>query len=228
MAAIELFNTTLFSDANLVSYYRAENLNDSKGSNNLTDNGSVPFNAALFNNGFDLGATNTTKWLSRADALGIAGNSDMTIMKWIKLQTAIVSGGYELFIHASNSGADRYQEVRYNYNSGTPQIQVDNSSTTYTYNITLSTSVFKLIAVTRNVAGNSSHLWIDGIDVANGALGSSGAGANYFDIGANNAGSFLNSAIIDDVSIFNRVLTGTEILNYFNGPSSNSAFLGFM
>src|ERR1035437_6003654 len=91
MAASELFTSGLFNDASLVSYYRLESTADAKGSNTLTNNNTVAFNAAKFNNGGDQGASNTNKYLSRADALGLNGSNPFSRSYWIKLQTEIAS-----------------------------------------------------------------------------------------------------------------------------------------
>ena len=89
----QLLNTPLFSDANLVHYYKLENTSDSKGSNTLTNVNSVAFNAAKFGNGADFGASNTTKELYSTVAPEIDGGAG-TLIFWVKLQTEIASGAY--------------------------------------------------------------------------------------------------------------------------------------
>lgn len=213
-----VFDATYLNHPSLISYYKLESTADAKGSNTLTNNGTTPFNAAKFSNGADLGATNTTKWLSRTDGLGIAGNSNMSFSMWVKLKTEITSGTYRFFEHGSTTGADRYFELDYQYNSGTLRLFLTASNgTNITFNITLGTSLFYHIAATRNVSGNEIKLYINGSLVGIGTIGTGTAGSSQFGIGANQPGSFgLSSAIFDDEAIFNSVLSAQDILNIYN------------
>ena len=58
--ANNLTTNTFLKDPSLQAYYKLENTNDSKGSNNLTNYNSVAFNAAMFGNGADMGSANST------------------------------------------------------------------------------------------------------------------------------------------------------------------------
>src|SRR6478736_10076054 len=89
----ELASTSLINDANLIAYYKAENANDSKGSNTLTNNNTVAFSAAKFNNGFDGGSANTNKSMSIANALSFSGGA-YSITLWVKLNTEITASTY--------------------------------------------------------------------------------------------------------------------------------------
>jgi len=51
---VELYSTSLYNDANLKQYFRLENTSATIG-NNLTNNGSTPFNPGQFANGSDFG-----------------------------------------------------------------------------------------------------------------------------------------------------------------------------
>ncbi len=226
----ELASLSLVSDANLVSYYKLEDTSDSKGSNTLTNNGSATFTSARYNNGANYGSANSTKWLSRADQLGIAGNSDLSVSMWVKLTDEITSGTYTIFEHLSTTTANRYIACNYNYNSGTPQLDVNASAGTHaTYTITLGTSVFHHIVVTRNVAGNVLTLYVDGASVATGTVGTDTDGNNNFSIGASRAGLRFLSGVQDDVAVFNRVLTPTEVSTiYADLVASSNRSYGFI
>lgn len=228
VAAIELINTSLFLDPNLVSYYRLENVNDSKGSNTLTNNGTVTFTSGLFNNCANLGTPNSTKYLSRADNLGIAGNGDMSISIWIKLLGEIGSGTYYLIAHTSTTTADRFSLLYYEYNGGTMRLVLNMSGTTGVYNITLGTTDWYNLIVTRNVSGNAGKLYINAVERISTTLGSTGNATNDFTLGATNSPANFASTLYDDVSVFNRVLTPTEIIPYYNGTLQKSNFLPFL
>lgn len=220
MAAVELFSTSLFSDPNLIAYYRAENLNDSIGGFTLTDHNTVAFNAAKFNNGFDFGASNTNKYLSKASNLGLAGNHDVSVSFWIKLQTEIASGTYQFVRHDSTLTASRYFYCGYDYNGGTIRLHFENSGVGTFYTTSLGTSGFHHIVMVRNNTGSNSLIYLDGASVATGSLGTDATGnPDTFGIGADpSSASNFSSAIMDDVAIFNRVLTATEIASIFTGP----------
>ena len=218
----EILGLPLFSDANLISYYRLEDVSDSKGSNTLTNNGSVAFNAAVFNNGGDLGASNSSKSLTVGGNMGIAGAGDFTFSFWLKLRTEISSGAYRLISWNSQLTDDRYVDISYEYNSGTPRITVDASGGTgIAYNITLGTSNFYHIVITRS--SGTTTLYINGVAVGGtGTTGASAGGANIFYIGMNIASSNYTSAIYDDLAVFNRVLDPSEVWSIY------SASLGTM
>ena len=213
----QLLNTNLFTDSNLVAYYRLEDISDSKGSNTLTNNGSIAFNPAQYANGADLGETNTSKYLSRPDSLGIGGNSEFSVAFWIKLRTEISSGLYRLISFYSQIGADRYLIFNYEYNAGALRLTANAAGgTTADYTVTLGTSTFHHVAVTRSVSGNALKLYFDGTLVASGTIGTDTAGDNQFLIGSVLGGGSYASALIDDMGIFNRVLTATEIGTLYN------------
>lgn len=223
----QLISTSLYVDPNLVSYYRLEDVTDSKGSNTLTNNGSVTFAPAKYVNGADLGATNTTKYLSRATNLGIAGNSDLTIAFWIQLQSEIGSGIYRLITFYSQTTADRYFIVNYEYNGGTPRLSINAAAgSNANYTVSLGTSTFHHIAITRNVSGNLVTLYVDGVSVATGTIGTDTAGDNQFIIGSLIGGGSYASAIIDDMGVFNRVLTAIEIGTLYNILPGAALFFG--
>lgn len=208
----ELIATTLIKDANLVAYWKLEDVNDSKGSRNFTNTGSVAFNTGKFNNGADYGQNNTTKYLSRTlDNFGLAGNADVSVSLWVKIRTepTTLTAFFEL---PSTLTVSRYLLLDYDFNAGTPRLHVDASlGTTIDYNVTLGTSVYHHIVVTRNVSGNIITLYLDSVAVGTGTIGTTSTGANEFTLGSNHAGGQLSSAIFDDVAIFSRVLTAAEV-----------------
>lgn len=229
--AAEFSTLSLASDANLVSYYKLEDISDETANNHdLTNNGTVTFGAAVFNNGGDLGESNSSKWLSIADNLGVAGNGDACIAGWVKLKTEIGSGTYILFQHLSNSGADRYLEINYEYNAGTRRISVNASeSNTIVHNLTMGTSDFYHIAINRSSA-NAVELFINGVSIGTDTGGTSGGGnTNYFSMGRHATVSTGHASVIyDDVAVFNRVLLAKEIESIYTGIEGSGNFLSFI
>lgn len=239
MAAIELNSTPLISDANLVDYYRAENVNDSKDGYTLTNNNSVAFNAAKFNNGFDLGASNSTKYLNNNTAI-FSPLANYTISLWVKLQTEIGSGIYE-FLHFENNTNKHVIYIKYEYNGGTRRLNFGQDKWlvvgyTALNTITLGTSVWTHLVFTMSTrvmqiyvngaaAGTTATFTV--VDYTTGDTATN----NQLLVGAGSTpgtGTIINysSAILDDVVIFNRALTATEISDLYNGnwPSGGGFF----
>jgi len=217
----ELATISLFSDANLLHYYRLEDVSDNKGSSNLTNNNTVAFNPAKYTNGADFGASNPNKYLSRTDAIGITNATNWAVPFWVKLQTEIGAGNYTFF--NINFPTSSYCQLYYSYNAGTRRLVVDQGGGGPTYNITLGTANFYHMVMMRN--GANVYLYINGTQVASGALGTAGGGLNTFGIGADGAGSNPSSAIIDDLGVFNRYLTDAEILTLYKEQSGFLAIL---
>lgn len=226
----EIASLSLASDADLISYYRLENVSDSKGSNTLTNNNTVAFNTAKYGLGADFGASNTNKYLSRADNLGIAGNSDLSFSFWYKGQTEIGSGVYTFFVHTSTTTADRYIQLNYEYNGGTLRLALDAAGTSTTFNVALGTSVFNHIVVTRNVAGNAAKVYLNNVEVISSTVGSGAGGSNAFSMGASTVGGNPTSAIFDDFAVFDRVLTPAEVSTIYTDvvATNNAGFFMFL
>lgn len=219
---MELNASTLLSDANLIAYYKLENTTDTKGGHTLTNNGSVAFSAGLFNNGANLGSANSSKSLTHADDLGIAGSSSQSGSCWIKLLAEIGSGYFHFVAHDTTNGHSEIY-LRYDYNAGTRRLNLGRyiygtggTSVDLTYNITLGTSNWVHLAWVYN--GSTLKLYVNGVERASGSTSGTGTGTNPYNqltIGMHPNVSQYASAIIDDVSIFNRALSGTEVADLY-------------
>jgi hypothetical protein len=205
----QLSSTSLFTDANLVSYYKLEDVSDSKGANTLTNTNTVAFNGGKFNNGADFTSTNTNKKLAVSSNLGIAGSGAMSISFWVKPYT--VASAQTYIFHNSTTTADRYLAVSID---GSNHLTFNgagasDSATTFT-----NTSSFSHIVVTRSGAGAVLG-YLNGVQVASLSVGGSGVTTNELRIGVTAADGEYASCIIDDVAIFSDVLTAAEVLILF-------------
>lgn len=217
----DLFGTSLYSDANLLAYYRFEgNSNDSKGSNNLTNSNGVTFGVAKFGNGADFGSGNTSKALSVNSSLGLAnGSVARTISLWVKFYS--LSGTQEFVSQWANSDHSGFLF----YASGTSLVVGHSNFSVGEDDLTLSSSL---------TTGTWYHVVMtyDGSTMAgylNGALIGSRASSrtngntinDVFTLGAaygNNVGyAMYSSLVMDDVAVFSRALTATEISNIYSG-----------
>jgi len=211
----QVVDTNLINDASLVAYYKAENVNDSTtNAFNLTDTGSVAFNAAKFNNGFDFGTPNTTKHLNTTSKLGIDGGA-ISISFWAKVTSEITSGIQNIVCHSSNV-TDTRTDFYYDYNVGVPRlvvgrtrIGVANDRTNYTGSI--ADSVFHHYVYAYDAA--NYLLYVDGVSKGGGASSGSGisTGTDGFAISGDTTATNFFAGVIDDVAVFSRALTAAEV-----------------
>ncbi len=219
----ELRITPLINNANLIHYYTLEDVDDDKGSVDLTNGGTVAFNAAKFNNGADFGTSNSTKSLSTTNTVDIDGGN-ISISCWVKLQTEIASGNYVL-VHQGNNTSKTQYKINYNYNSGTQRIEAIRNksgvaSAVASHDVTMGTSNYFHIVLTYD--GSNVELFVDNVSRDTAASSGSGSGATTdgFAIGADADLNNKSSAIIDDVAVFSDELTSAEISALFNELST--------
>lgn len=222
----QIGDTSLFNDANFVAYYKLEDVNDSKGSNNLTNNGTTPFSAAKYNNGADFGTGNSSKYFNVASNLGV-DHTAITISFWVKLNAEVSSSNQDFVTVRTTGGGTNYIDwkVFYYDPGGTKTLFFDRSKPGVAdqgpqYAVTLGTSVFHHIVMTYN--GTNIVGYVDGVDVTgnSAASGVGSAGANNSYIGANPTPTNWCNCIIDDVGVFTRALTAAEVLTLYNETAS--------
>jgi len=235
MAVVELGSTSLFGDASLVAYWKAENVNDSKASFNLTNHNSVQFNAAKFNNGFDYGASNSTKYLDIANNLGLntyqAGIFSWT--GWVNITTAPSNEDHSIFFVENNTKGQ--YELEYNDTSGTKALKIvlynGSSAQLLTYTQTLTVGTWYHLAVVKN--GTSVTVFVNGASLGAQTITLADASPgrpDQFAIGCN-AFSPTNfaRAVFDDIAVFSKALSPSEVDGLANGfplarAGGNNAF----
>lgn len=224
---MQLQNNPLYADASLLAYWKLENVNATIGGFTLTNRNTVGFNNGLYGLAADGGSSNTNKSLVVGNNLGIAGNGTISISLWVKLTTEIGSGTYGIFDHGNVDTNDRYIQVYYEYNAGTRRLALDNSGTNTNYNIALGTTSWYHLVVTRNSgAAGTADLWVNNVKQVNaGAKGSGTAGSNKFEILTDNSEVIFWSGLIDDIGVFNKVLSATEIASIYNSGGGFAALL---
>jgi len=234
MAAIELYSTPLFGDANLRAYYRFNTgalTTDSKDSYTLTNNNTVGEDTGKFGIGADFGDANTNKCFSQASDWGLTSAGSFTISFWIKLntETPASDGNNIRFWQVDVNDAHRsIPWVDYGYYStpGYRLIRVYRYGATFdifdSAQINLGTTTWHLITVTYD--GSTVTLYIDG--AYSNSVASSGTLATpvteIASLGCAFDWSMYNSAIFDDFAVFDRALTATEVGNLYNGTWSTT------
>lgn len=218
--------TSLRSDANLKAYYKLEDESDETGAYDLTNTGSTPFNAALYDNGSDHGASNSSKYLTISNNMGITGGA-ITMAGWFKLyaanatQTLIMQGNgttyvsYFLYWDGGNTfgfGTDKLVANR--------QRQLAANNCVPSASLSPGTSNFFHAALTYDTTTLTLYYngEITGTPTAYSGNGG-GAATDKVQIGFNNgqSGNIYGSIIADDCVIFDRALDETEIAEIYNG-----------
>ena len=228
--ATELASTSFYTDANLAAYYKLEDAVDSENDGtdyDLTNYNSVTFSSAKFNNGADFGTSNTNKALRVANDLGIDGGVS-TFSFWMKVNTDPSSGvSYTLLDH--RGGASGVKEwFIYENAAGTRRLTYSwgrNGVADYNinYNVTLSVGDWHHIAGTYN--GTYIKLYLDGTQQG-GDLAASGTGSGItdgFSLASTANGYVFGSIMLDDVAVFNRALSGSEIASIYDSGGSSSS-----
>lgn len=215
---------TLTTD--LVAYYKLEDVNDYYGSYDLTNNGTTPFNAGKVNDAADFGASNTTKYLRVADDLGIQ-NTTFSVSAWVKVTTQ-PSNSEDLMWNHGDGGVKVWSYITYVDASGTKTLvfrrnKAGVSVSSATYTVTLTTGVWYHLVATYNSGTGDMELFVDGVSRATANQTGTGIGAvgDEFSISGQNGGS-LFSGLADEVGVWSKILSSTEIDDLYNSGSGQT------
>lgn len=137
-------------------------------------------------------------------------NSGGTVSLWIRLD---VVGSYILI--ASQGTGNNYVYIR----SSDSTIFFQVGGTQYSKTLSQSIDTWYYITVTKN-SGSTGEIFVDGASLGTGTVGSAFTSSN-FRIGAWNDASLGVNGIIDEVAIWNRSLSATEILEIYNRQKGN-------
>lgn len=222
-AAVELFSTSLYSDANLLAYYRLSDTSDSKGAYTLTNNNSVAFNAGKFGNAADFGSANTNKSLSHNSDYTIVLADNYTISWWYNPSGQPSSSSHIMTAKMFANASGYLESVRYRHTApGGYDIQlstVRGSDLAPIYTLTLSNGTWYHFALVRS--GNDTIVYYNGTAIITqtntGSIDFS-AYTTRITLGSDwdTTGNFA-SGLIDDYAVFDRALTATEITDIYNG-----------
>lgn len=214
--ASDFGSSSLAADANLVGYWKLEDLTATTGGATLTNNNSVTFATGKFNNAADFtGNGGGAKGLTTASGFGInLRTSAATMMCWIKPTT--IPGGpsnpFRIFDWRSTTGTPHYMILDHSTNgSSNPGFYFDSAGGFTHYPTILTANQWYHIAMTQPTnTGGTVRLYIDGVEVATNTKGTAGAG-DSFSIG--NGPTLVDgfAGLIDEVVIFSRELSATEI-----------------
>lgn len=232
---------------NLISYWKLNessgNASDSVWSNTLTNNWTVTYTTGKIWNWADFWSTWNTKSLRTPSTLGIDG-WNITISAWVKKKANITSGKYCFAWYQKNGTSKVEYRLWIDNSSGTEKIWftrgkiwvADNNAQ---YTTTLDTSNFHHIVGTYDWTNAIFYLdWTQQATVASSGNWTTVLYTDWFSLWMNNNNdSFIeNNFIVDEVWVWSRALSSTEISELYNSWNwlgypftafNNSSFLMF-
>lgn len=219
----ELFTTALNSDANLKAYWRLEgnSLDETANNHDGTDT-TITYGTAYGKYGQGATLNGTSSKIVTATNIGISGNATFSMGGWVKLGS---TSGFRSAISWGNAGvALQAAGLGCNLNSaGDLGVAFAGGNSAFTAGSLIGTTDRVHIAVTKaaGAINTQTTLYINGASVAL-AGGASTSTPNITDAVVNlgifgTGGSNFWSGDLDDMFIFNRVLTAAEILSLYLG-----------
>lgn len=212
----ELASLSLIDDANLVAYYRLEDVADTLGNNNLTNTNAVSFVPAKFNNGGDF-EDSSSQYLRKASFTGFpTGNSSFSIVFWYKPESFDATAA---FTHMTGADGAHTCHLAYSLLSGGNNkllAEFGSGTGAITSGTNFSTGTLYHIAFVYN--GTTHKMYVNGVEDATTSYSSANLTAGAIAIGAFHDGSgYYFDGILDDWAIFDRVLTPAEIKTIYQG-----------
>jgi hypothetical protein len=223
MAVKELYNTPLFTDPNLVAYYRLEDENDSKASYTMTNNGSCTFTTGKFANGVNFGSNNSSKSLRSTSDFGMTTGARSHSFWFKPLRTPQEGVPEVAMINIYTNGSNGVRYIWQWQKGGGITYWIPLVQRNAPYNPGFEATTFEIgrwfhVAITDS--GSEQHIYLDGQELGNGTV--SGVSADVknttcLGYGCNRAFNDFASCMVDDAALFNRVLTPTEVLMLYEG-----------
>lgn len=197
----------------LVDYWKFDEVSgDATGINGnvLTNNNTVTYAPGKINNAASLGSDNVDKSLTKDSAFGMTYQSSRSIAGWFNVNTAPALNTQDTFagiLFATNPG--NHSIITYKDANGFKSLAIYVG----VYGVTLVPGEWNHIAITFDYAGNVYKLYLNGIlrITTTAYSGNYSAYVNRFSIGTNANGSF-GSMIADEVGLWDRILTESEIV----------------
>lgn len=207
---------SLASDANLLAHYRLEDTSNRVSTSNYLANSNITFSAGKWNNAADFGTDNNTTTKRRylfTDGFGIDDTDIISVAGWVYFYSVGLTAQVP-FQHTSKTSAFYFQ---FYWNGTNFSFDAAGSATTFNPSPADPSGVWHHFAFTRNHNINATFYW-DNVSmgtISTGTTPTVKAGIFYMGFGSDNTAPFLG--LLDDVVVFNRLLTSTDVGNIFNG-----------
>lgn len=226
MAAHELYYTTLFADANLQSYWRMEgNSNDAKGSKNGTDT-SMSYSSTSGQFG-QYGNFSGSGYIDFGNNYNFERTDSWSVVLWFNHGTSTQGAMFGKQKSASQFNGWYISK----FNNPLIRVGMTGSDGTALFGDTplgYEDSAWHQLVMTYDGSQTTAGLkcYIDGSAVTlsyTNTLAASIQTAVNLEAGARDGSNFLYTGKLDDIAIFNRVLSSTEVSNLFNGLLGSSS-----
>lgn len=215
---------------NLVSYWTLDETSgtraDSHGSNDLADNNTVGYAAGKLNNAADFERDNS-EYLSAADHSSLDLTGDISVSLWVKLETQVPSWlRYDLvgkWINTDTFGdhswvLSYYHDSGYFLSFGVAALDYQNPQW-HPVSQTLSTGTWYHIVATWDASEHTATFYVDGSSIGSnnsGTYTSQASTAAPLRIGAASGGGSAVDGLIDEVGLWSRVLSSSEVTSLYN------------
>jgi hypothetical protein len=200
----------------LVSSYNANNtVNDSFGTYNASAIGGLTYTTGKFGDAFQFNGTNS--YISIPNTTShLDFTSDFSISLWVNYNTTAAS--YEMLFNNYKAGGTHGSGFLLYTDSTSLRFDLLNQSTinSYSNNFNPTINTWYNIVVTRK-RSTESKIYIDGVlqsgtyQFSNPTVDQTYQGGQIYNIGSYNNNSLLSNIRMDEINIYNRVLTSTEI-----------------
>lgn len=221
-----------------VAYYKLDessgNASDSINGKTLTANGTVTYGAAKINNGASA-TWNDTNYLTNSSLLASnLGTGDITMACWFKKSTPSTQDYTPTIMSLGvNSGASNYRIYLVTEKTTGYAIlaSYDGTGTNVSSTVNIANNSYHYVVGTRS--GTTMKIYVDGTEVASATGTARNITGNSLKIGTVGGGIYdvLGDATIDEVGIWNRALSSTEVTALYNSgngsqyPFSISAYI---
>lgn len=227
---MELYTSSLYSDANLQGYWRLENnfTDETANNNDLTNRNSTAFATAKFGSGadFESGSLQYAD-IAHASQTNLNGTGSKTISCWFKPESIGVN---HVLVSKDNAVAEGY--LLYITSGNNPRFigRGLTTNTLVTSTETVSAGSWYHVVGVYDSSGSKLKIFVNGVKTEVTASGTTAASSVPFAIGAREKGGTQDlhaDGILDDVAFFDRALTDTEVNSlYIDGTKSGLLLLG--
>lgn len=209
------------SPSNLVSWWSAENnANDRKGVNNGTLNNGVTFVQGKVGQAFNFDGENDFVRVSHSNSLNIT--NDMTIEAWVRINN--ITKGQRIITKFTPTGFPSDPGMRTDMGNNRLGVAYGDGENATATGFTLTEQMISdwiHIAGVRNTTADKVYLYINGtlVSVENDTT-TSPQSINDLFFSSNNAFTEFFNGSIDEISIYNKALSQSEIQSIVNADSA--------
>jgi len=200
---------------NIVAYWKCDessgNAADSVGSNTLTNTNTATFGTGKINNGMILNGSN--QYFTTGTTSLMQDYSGLTMAAWVNTD---VLNNYRRFISKTNSS--NYNQFLRMTNGNKFELAVTAAAERgVTGSTTISTGVWYYVAGTYD--GSVGRLYVNGSleGTTSSTSGNTRNESNAVEIGREGSGGEYWDGKVDEIGIWSRALSGSEILELYNG-----------